>query len=55
MGRSESELRAGRVRHPRNVSGFASLELPAKAGQTYRLRGRRGATSIRFDYVVSKG
>jgi hypothetical protein len=55
MGRFEAALRAGSVRLPRDVAGFAFVQLPANAAQTYRLRGRRSATSIRFDYVVPNG
>ena len=55
MDRFEGELRAGRVRLPASVSGFVFEELAPNAPQTYRLRGRRGQTSIRFDYVVPNG
>jgi hypothetical protein len=55
MERFEADLRAGRVRLPTSVSGFVFQELPPNAAQTYRLRGRREQTSIRFDYVVPNG
>src|SRR4051794_14562962 len=45
----EAELQAGRVRVERTVRGFRFRTLPANAAQTYRLRGRKGTTSIRFD------
>jgi hypothetical protein len=40
---------------PRTVRGFRFRQLPPNAAQTYRLRGTRGATVIRFDYVVPNG
>ena len=55
MDRFEADLRAGRVRLPKSVSGFTFRELPPNAAQTYRLRGRRSSTSSRFDYVVPNG
>ena len=52
----EKRLRgAGRLRLPRLVEGFRFRTLPPKAAQTYRERGRRRATTIRFDYVVPNG
>ena len=55
MRRFEANLRAGRVRLPKSVQGFTFKTLPAHAAQTYSERGRRGATTIRFDYVVPNG
>ena len=55
MERFEADLQAGRVRLPKSVSGFTFRELEPNAAQTYRLRGRRDETSIRFDYVVPNG
>ena len=55
MERFEANLRAGREKLPRLVRGFRFTTLPAKEAQTYRLRGRKGTTSIRFDYVVPNG
>lgn len=43
------------VRLPRRVLGLRFIELPPKEPQTYRLRGRKSSTSIRFDYVVPNG
>jgi hypothetical protein len=40
---------------PRRVHGFRFRNLPPRAAQTYRLRGTRGATVIRFAYVVPNG
>jgi hypothetical protein len=55
MAEFELELLLGRVRLPRNVAGFRFTSLPPNAAQTYRLRGRRGATTVRFDYRVPNG
>jgi hypothetical protein len=55
MKRFEADLRAGRVRLPKSVRGFTFKTLPAHAAQTYTERGRRGSTTIRFDYVVPNG
>ena len=57
MTRFESDLRDGNgpVKLPRSVLGFRFRQLPPNAPQTYRLRGRKGTTSIRFDYVVPNG
>ena len=40
---------------PRTVRNFRFRQLPPNAAQTYRLRGTRGATVVRFDYVVPNG
>jgi hypothetical protein len=55
MAEFELELLLGRVRLPRKVAGFRFTSLPPNAAQTYRQRGRRGATTIRFDYRVPNG
>ena len=55
MRRFEADLRAGRVRLPKSVQGFAFKTLPAHAAQTYSERGRKGSATIRFDYVVPNG
>jgi hypothetical protein len=55
MGAFEADLRDGRVKVRRTVAGYRFTSLPPNAAQTYRLRGRRGTTSIRFDYVVPNG
>ena len=55
MAEFELDLKLGRVRLPRKVAGFRFTNLPPNAAQTYRQRGRRGATTIRFDYVVPNG
>lgn len=51
----ESHLRAGSEKLPRDVLGFRFTNLPAHEAQTYSERGRRGTTSIRFDYRVPNG
>src|SRR3954452_1362197 len=55
MRRFEANLGAGRVRLPKSVQGFTFKTLPAHAAQTYTERGRKGSTTIRFDYVVPNG
>jgi hypothetical protein len=55
MHRFEADLRAGRVRLPKSVRGFTFKTLRAHAAQTYTERGRKGSTTIRFDYVVPNG
>jgi hypothetical protein len=55
MDRFEANLRAGRVRLPRSVAGFTFSTLPANAAQTYRERGRKRTTTIRFNYRVPNG
>ena len=55
MAEFELELLLGRVRLPRKVAGFRFTQLPPNAAQTYRLRGRNGTTTIRFDYRVPNG
>jgi hypothetical protein len=47
--------RPGRLRLPRSVEGFRFTTLPPNAAQTYRERGRRRTTTIRFDYRVPNG
>jgi hypothetical protein len=52
----EARLRGpGRLRLPRSVAGFRFTTLPPNAAQTYRERGRRRTTTIRFDYRVPNG
>jgi hypothetical protein len=55
MRRFEADLREGRIRLPRRVRGFRFRSMPPREAQTYRLRGRRDATTIRFDYRVPNG
>jgi hypothetical protein len=52
----EARLRSpGRLRLPRSVAGFRFITLPPNAAQTYRERGRRRTTTIRFDYRIPNG
>jgi hypothetical protein len=51
----EHNIDNGSAKLPRHANGFTFTELPANASQTYRLRGRKDTTSIRFDYVVPNG
>ena len=55
MKEFEAELRAGRVHLPRAVAGFTFTTLPPNAAQTYRERGRKRDTTLRFDYRVPNG
>jgi hypothetical protein len=53
--RFEASIRSGRLNVPKSVSGFSFTTLPATEAQQYRERGRKGATTIRFDYRVPNG
>jgi hypothetical protein len=54
--RFEARLRSpGRLVLPKHVEGFTFKTLRPHAAQTYTERGRRGSTTIRFDYVVPNG
>lgn len=55
MTRFEASIRSGSVTPPRSAGGFTFTTLPTSAAQTYRERGRKGTTSIRFDYRVPNG
>jgi len=56
MARFEAGLSdPGRLKVPRNVLGFHFVTLKPDASQTFNERGRRGATTIRFDYRVPNG
>ncbi len=55
MAEFELNILRGHVKLPRRVAGFRFKTLPANAAQTYRERGRKGTTTIRFDYVVPNG
>jgi hypothetical protein len=46
---------SGPLRFPRKAAGFRFTLLRAKAAQELRMRGRRGATTIRFDYRLPSG
>ena len=55
MTRFEAALSGGEVRLPKRVEGFRFRQVPVQAAQTYGLRGRKDATTIRFNYVVPNG
>jgi hypothetical protein len=55
MRRFEREIDNGRVKLPRRVKGFRFRQLQPNEAQTYRLRGRRDTTTIRFSYRVPNG
>jgi hypothetical protein len=55
MKKFEANIRDGRLKLPRAVAGFTFTTLPANAAQTYRERGRKRNTTIRFDYRVPNG
>jgi hypothetical protein len=56
MIRFEKNLHGpGKLRLPRHVKGYTFTTLAPDAAQTYRLRGRNGAKTLRFDYVVPNG
>jgi hypothetical protein len=55
MRRFEADLRAGHVKLPKRVYGFAFDTLDPDAAQTYNERGRKGLKTIRFDYRVPNG
>jgi hypothetical protein len=44
-----------KVKLPKHVEGFTFKTLAPDAAQTYNERGRKGAKTIRFDYVVPNG
>jgi hypothetical protein len=47
--------RAGKLKLPKHVDGFTFTQVPVHAAQTFGLKGVRGATTIRFRYVVPNG
>jgi hypothetical protein len=55
MAEFELNVLLGHVKLPRAVAGFTFTTLPPNAAQTYRLRGRKGTTTLRFDYRVPNG
>src|SRR3954462_6414419 len=56
MKRFEANIkRPGPLKLPRHVRGFTFKQVPVKAAQTFGLRGTRGRTVIRFNYVVPNG
>jgi hypothetical protein len=55
MNDFEGDILRGHLRLPRKVDGFTFKSLPPDAAQTYRERGRRGSTTVDFDYRVPNG
>lgn len=55
MTKFEASIRSGSGTPPRSAAGFTFTTLPTTAAQTYSERGRRGTTSIRFEYRVPNG
>jgi hypothetical protein len=55
MADFELNLLLGHVTLPHKVAGFTFATLPPNAAQTYRERGRKRTTRIRFDYRVPNG
>jgi hypothetical protein len=56
MGRFEASFRgAGPLRVPRLVEGFRFTTLPIAEVQAFPERGRKGATTIWFDYRIPNG
>ena len=55
MQRFEASLRKGTLKLPHSVSGFTFTTLRPNAAQTFRERGRKRSTTIRFDYRVPNG
>jgi hypothetical protein len=55
MDAFEAEIKKGHVKLPKSVQGYAFKRLPNKLVQTYTLRGRKGAATVRFNYVVPNG
>jgi hypothetical protein len=54
--RFEANVRKpGPLKLPRHVRGFVFTTLAPTEAQQFRLRGRRGATTIRFNYFVPNG
>jgi hypothetical protein len=51
----KSERGSGPLKLRGRVAGFTFTTLRPNAAQTFRLRGVKGATTLRFDYVVPNG
>jgi hypothetical protein len=55
MNTFEGDLLRGHLKLPRKVLGFAFTTLAPTAAQSFNERGRKGTTTIRFDYRVPNG
>ena len=48
-------LNKGGQTPPKHVDGFRFTQVPVRAAQTFGMKGVRGATTIRFNYVIPNG
>jgi len=55
MTKFEANIDAGRDDLPKTAAGFTFVRTPVRIAQTYGLRGRKGAKTIRFHYVIPNG
>ena len=55
MAEFELGILLGELDLPERIKGFNFTTLPPNAAQTFRERGRKGSTTIRFDYRVPNG
>jgi hypothetical protein len=53
--RFQANLNHGSDKLPKHVDGFTFKQVPVREAQTFGLKGVRGATTIRFNYVVPNG
>src|SRR3954452_9511548 len=53
--RFEANLDQGRDTLPKKVAGFTFTQVPVHEAQTFGLKGRRGASTVRFEYVIPNG
>jgi hypothetical protein len=53
--RFEANLDRGSEKLPKHVDGFTFTQVPVHEAQTFGLKGVRGATTVRFHYVVPNG
>jgi hypothetical protein len=53
--RFQANLNHGSGKLPKHVDGFTFRQVPVHAAQTFGLKGVRGATTLRFHYVVPNG
>jgi hypothetical protein len=53
--RFEAKLRTGSETPPKHIDGFTFSQVDVHAAQTFGMKGVRGATTIRFNYVIPNG
>jgi hypothetical protein len=53
--RFEANLKRGSEKLPKHVDGFTFSQVEVHAAQTFGMKGVRGPTTIRFNYVVPNG